>query len=380
MGILFATLVVKFRNVTQDIKSGFLKREISEIFRLRPSNRHWSVPVLAALCVGIPLLIGLALDKFSQSLTVGLAGMVILYLPGQANVVGRMAKLLICSFGFLIAYGVGITFSFNPIASSIAFGVFSMIIHWISLSLRLAPPGNFFFIMLCAIGSGMPFNLGMIPERMGLVAMGTIMACFLALLNSLIFFKPDITADTKHALDGVVVRKDADYIEALIVGFFMFGSLMLAHALNFQKPYWIPTSCLAVMQGATTAHVWRRGFYRVLGTIGGMGLCWVLLLTLKTPVGLVIAIILLQYMVEAIVPRNYILAMLFISPLTILLAETNSHIADPHELIATRVVDVLIGSLLGAIGGWVVHHEKIRYKAVRGINITRRALRKKMNG
>jgi hypothetical protein len=41
---------------------------------------------------------------------------------------------------------------------------------------------------------------------------------------------------------------------------------------------------------------------------------------------------------------------------------------------------VLIGSLLGAIGGWVVHHEKIRYKAVRGIKITRRALRKKMNG
>lgn len=358
-------------------KTSFLKDEAKELFRLKESSRHWSVPVFAALCVGIPLFVGLAIGKFSSALGVSLAGLVILYLPAQANVVGRMVKLLLCSFGFLVAYTIGLAFSFNPIVSCIAFGVFSTIVHWLSLSFKIAPPGNFFFIMLCALASGMPFDLEAIPERIGLVAMGTMLACFLALLNSLIFFKPDIKVEAKRAMDNVVVRKDADYIEALIIGFFMLCSLIPGYLFDLTKPYWIPISCLAVMQGASAAHVWRRGFYRVMGTVIGMAFCGIVLSIFKTPLGICIAIMTFQFIVESIVTRNYTLAVVFITPLTILLAEAGNPIADPAELITARVIDVIIGSLLGGIGGWVVHHEKIRYRAVKGIKLTRLALKRK---
>lgn len=57
-------------------------------------------------------------------------------------------------------------------------------------------------------------------------------------------------------LKEVHFQNDADYVESFIVGFFMFSSLLIGHLCEFSKPYWIPISCLAVMQGATTYHIW----------------------------------------------------------------------------------------------------------------------------
>lgn len=359
-------------------KKEIAKQEFKEIFRLKPSNRHWSIPVLAALCVGIPLFVGLLIDDFSSALSVSLGGLVILYMPTDSNFISRMAKLLMCSFGFMVSYGIGITFSFNPVVSCIAFGIFSAVIHWILLFFKIRPPGNFFFIMLASVASGIPFNIGQIPAGIGLVAMGTILACFLALVCSLILKKPDIIQESRDILNKVSAKKDTDYVEAFIVGFFMFCSMLIGHVFEFQNPYWIPISCIAVMQGATAFHIWRRGFYRIIGTILGMVLCWVILSTLKEPLGLCLAIIVLQFIIESTVTRNYTLAVLFITPLTILLSEAASpSIEMPTELITSRLVDVLIGSFLGAIGGWVIHHQKLRYLAVRRIRITRWAIRKK---
>lgn len=356
----------------------FIKQELKEVFSLKSKNRPWSVPVLASLCVGIPMFVGYIIDAFSSALTVSFAGLVILYMPINSNFVARMSKMLICSFAFLVSYGIGIVFSFNPIISCIVFGVFSAIIHWLSLWLRMGPPGNFFFIMFMALASGMPFDLEKIPERIGLVSIGTMLACFLALVYSLIIRKPDIIKETSGLLKEIRFQKDTDYAESFIVGVFMFCSLLIGHLSGLDKPYWIPISCLAVMQGATTHHIWRRGFYRILGTILGMGLCWIILSTLNDPLGICIAIVILQFIIESTVTRNYTLAVLFITPLTLLLAEAANPLAQsPTELITSRLIDVLIGSLIGAIGGWFVYHEKSRHHVVKIIRITKLVIKKK---
>ncbi len=354
------------------LKKEFAKQELKELFMLKPVNRHWSVPLLAALCVGTPLFIGLLLEEFASALTVSLAGLVILYMPTHSNSVARMATLLICSFGFMVSYGLGVTFSFNPIISSVSFGIFSIIIHWISLLFKVKAPGNFFFIMLASMASGLPFSLEQIPQRIGLIAMGTMLACFFALVYSLIIKKPNILNETKYILDNVSLQKEANYVEAFIVGVFMFLSLLIGHLFALKNPYWIPISCLAVMQGATTYHIWRRGLYRIIGTVLGMALCWLILTNIKSPLGICIAIVLLQFSIESLITRNYTWAVLFITPMTILLSEVGSPIADvPTELIKSRLMDVCIGSILGAAGGWFLYHENLRNQAVKGIRLTR---------
>src|SRR5690606_604359 len=138
-----------------------------------------------------------------------------------------------------------------------------------------------------------------------------------------------------------------------------------------------PISCIAVMQGATALHIWRRGFYRILGTVLGMGLCWIILSTIKHPFLICLTIVVLQFIIESTITRNYTLAVFFITPMTILLLEVGSQIAqNPTELISSRLIDVLIGSAIGAIGGWFVHNEKLRYRAVRRIRLTNIAINK----
>ncbi|MEA5428502.1 FUSC family protein [Arcicella lustrica] len=340
----------------------FLSKEIKAFFKLKKSDRLWHIPVLASLCIGIPLLIGLAFDNVKSGLLASLSGLVILYIPTANSIVSRMATMLICSFGFMVSYAVGLIFSFNPFVSTIVFGIFSTMVYWINLYFKTKPPASFFFIMIASLASGMPHDLSSIPQKIGLIAMGTMLACTLALLYSFLVKRKNHKKDAAIISDLLVKSKYADLVEAMIVGSFMFTSMLIGHVLKLQNPYWIPISCLAVMQGVNLYHIWQRVIHRILGTFLGLGLCWLFLSIVHTPFSICITIIVLQFIIEILIVRHYALAVIFITPMTILLAEAaNPLILNPDLLIATRFLDISIGSLIGAIGGWFVHNEKIRF-------------------
>jgi uncharacterized membrane protein YccC len=83
----------------------------------------------------------------------------------------------------------------------------------------------------------------------------------------------------------------------------------------------------------------------------------------------------LQIIVEFLVVRNYGIAVIFISVLTIFLAESGTALtADPTAMIITRFFDILTGSLVGALGGWLLYHEKLNYLAARQIRKTRHVI------
>jgi hypothetical protein len=347
---------------------GLVAREIKGFFRLRQTERLWHIPVLASLCVGIPLLLGLYFDNLKSGLVASLAGLVILYLPASSTIANRMTMLLICSFGFMISYGVGLIFSFNPIVSAIVLGVFSTTVHWVTLYFKTRPPGSFFFIMVATMASCIPYNLHTIPERLGLMGMGTMLACLLALIYCLLTVKLYPIQKSNSVSTIIMKNKYVNIVEALIIGLFMFGSLMIGRLLKLQNPYWVPISCAAVMQGASLYHIWQRVLHRVLGTYIGFALCWVMLSISKEPLSICISIIVLQFIVEMLVVRHYALAVIFITALTVLLTEAaNPLIQDPNLLVYIRFWDIALGSTLGFVGGWVLYHEKIRYHAVKRI-------------
>lgn len=143
-----------------------------------------------------------------------------------------------------------------------------------------------------------------------------------------------------------------------------------------ENPYWVPISCLAVMQGISTSHVWERVLHRVAGTVVGLGLTW---LVLQIPLHVwqvCLCILILQIIVEFFVVRNYGLAAIFISMLTVFLAEPNITLTShSNSLIEARLVDTLLGSFIGAIGGWVLYHEKFHFYTKKHLIQTRKLVR-----
>ncbi|GEO06328.1 hypothetical protein AAE02nite_39920 [Adhaeribacter aerolatus] len=85
-----------------------------------------------------------------------------------------------------------------------------------------------------------------------------------------------------------------------------------------------------------------------------------------------ISIILLQSVVELLVVRNYGIAVVFITILTIFLAESGETLTNsPNDLIFTRFLDILTGSVIGAVGGWILYNEKLHFITTRQLRKTR---------
>lgn len=352
-----------------------IKREIKALFELKKTERLWHIPVLASLCVGLPLLAGLYFDKLSYGIQACTGGLVILYLPG-GTVANRMITLLACSFGFMFSLAITLCFSFNPIVSSIVLALFAIGVHWVKQYFHMKPPGSFFFIMIASIGSCMPFDLSAIPVRIGLIGMGTMLACLLAFFYSLYITRiyPPKPETLKPA------RNNSDIWESVIMGVFMGISLLIGHLFHLDFPYWLPISCAAVMQGVSQQHIWQRSFQRILGTFIGMGGAWLLLQLHMTPLTVCISILVLQFIIEMLVARHYALAVVFITPMTLLLAEAAGAMSrPPGELISLRFWDITLGSLIGAIGGWLLYHEQVYYHAHRQIRRTRYFISRRKN-
>lgn len=351
-----------------------LQREAKLFFQLKKSERLWHIPVLASVCTGLPLLIGYYLGRLDYGTLACLGGLVILYMP-STTLENRMLTLLVCAFGFIMSFAVGIVFSFNHYLSAAVLGIYAFGVNWLTNYFRLSPPGNFFFIMIASMASCMPFDLLAIPTKIGLLALGTMGGVIFAMLYSLYIVRqhPDKMRDP-----GQRKRHYTNITESVIMGVFVAISLLVGHVSGLDNPYWIPISCLAIMQGLNVVQVGQRSFHRIVGTFIGMGFSWLLLQLNLSTLQICISIIVLQFIIEILVVRHYALAVIFITPLTVFLVELSRGAGiDPNRVIASRFLDIFIGSLIGVVGGWLLHNQKLHQKAERQLRKTRVAILRK---
>lgn len=335
-----------------------IRKDIHSVFAFRKSERHWHIPFLAGISVGIPLLFGYLFDNMPNGVLASTSGLLILYIR-FTPITHRMINLIACSFIFIVSYFVGAIGAFNTWIAPLILGVFVFFLNLIIRYFKVGSPGNFFFILIAALAICQPFDLSSIPERVGIITLGTISTCTLAFIYSLSTMKNYSLADETIVFEKA---KRIDVGESLILALFIGASLMVATIFELENPYWVPVSCAAVMQGATRRHVWERGINRIVGTFIGAGFAWFLLHFHMSALAICITIILLQFVVEVLVVRQYGVAVIFITALTIFLAEGGHAGQAAGQSIYVRFLDIILGCAVGAIGGWILYNNKIRSK------------------
>lgn len=332
---------------------------LQQLFKLNKTDRAWHLPVVAGICIGVPLLLGLLYNDLEAGKLASIGALAILYIQSN-RLVTRMMILMVCGFGFIFSFAIGVVFSFSTWLTPLMLGLYTFGVHYSLNRLELTrPPGNFFFIMVASIAIALPHNSTNITSNIGSVSIGVMIACTIGLFYSILVLK-GIT-DKPNV---VLIQKNlyVNITESIILGITVGFALLIAILLKLENPYWVPISCMAVMQGITTKHIWIRAAQRVLGTFIGLGLTWFILQMNITALGICVSILLLQIIVEFLIVRNYGIAVVFITMLTIFLAEPNINlIGEPDQLITTRFFDILIGSSIGAIGGWMLYHEQIHF-------------------
>lgn len=329
--------------------------------RLRPlitlseQRRPLGFLVVAALAVGLPVLMGAALGHFASSILAGMGGLVILYMC-QTALSHRLTTLAVCSFGFLFSFSFGALTSFDPYLSVLTLALTVFVVTVVCRYYRLPPPGTFFFILVACLSRTLPFELELVAERTGTLLLGCMGATLLGLLYTL--FQGKRGAAVPPPMENSRPDRVALMLEAGMIALFIAGGYLLALLIGLDNPYWVPVSTAAIMQGATFQAVWHRNVHRIVGTVIGMGLVWLIFSFSPGPWVLAGLVMLLSFVIETLVTRNYGLAVIFITPLTVIFADASLATGDTEALVMARLVDIVLGSLIGCIGGWLLNHPR----------------------
>ncbi|MFB5285219.1 FUSC family protein [Peribacillus sp. Hz7] len=160
-------------------------------------------------------------------------------------------------------------------------------------------------------------------------------------------YKPSL----KTIFFGAFDKNSIVFITAVRFGVVTIIAALIAYQFGFTRSYWVPLSCVAVMSGSTIVATYHRAIQRGIGTILGILIASLILAT--HPAGFVIAllILLLTFITELFIVKNYGLAALFFTPNALLMAESTSQSSFSFSYFASaRLIDILIGSVIGLIG------------------------------
>lgn len=334
----------------------YLYEEWKHFVKVNSSDRPFELPLFAALSLGMPLLLGIYWGHLEYGLTASLGGLIFLYIP-NTQIEHRMVYSMACAFGMIFCYAMGLIFHLYPISTAITMSGMAVLVTMICRYYALGPPGSLFFIMAVAIGTFTPLEFERIPHQVGLIAMGCMLAWLLGLIYSLHILR------RRPPLPPSVPKMSFDFViyDSLIIGIFVGISIAIAQFLELDRPYWVPVSCLAVIQGVTFRAAWMRQVHRIIGTCLGLLLTWTLLALHLESVQLCLVMMSLIFTIECLIVRHYGLAVIFITPFTIFLAELGSMGGqEPGLMIRARLVDTALGCVVGILGAVLIHNARLR--------------------
>ncbi|MDD3352040.1 MAG: FUSC family protein [Zoogloea sp.] len=334
-----------------------LRDEWRQLTTVRPSDRPWQMPFAAALATGLPLLVGAWFDRMDYGLVSSLGGLVFLYMP-ETPLHHRMVSLMACAFGMTACYALGVMSHLVPPLMMGVLTFTAILVTMVCRFYRVGIPGSLFFIMAASIGAYSPGSLMEVPLKVGLLAMGCLLACAIAFLYSLHILRLRAPRPVEP-----LPRPTFDFVvfDSVVIGLCVGLSLALAQLLELAKAYWVPVSCLAVIQGMSLRAVWDKQIQRLLGTAIGLIVAWGLLMMPLDKWSISFVMIVLAFVIEVAVVRHYGFATIFITPMTILLAEAATlGEGAVMPLIQARFLDTVLGCATGLLGGVCLHSPGFR--------------------
>ena len=334
-----------------------MRSEWHQLTTVKASDRRWQMPFGAALACGVPLMVGAWFGRLDYGLISSLGGLVFVYMP-RTPLHHRMVWLMACAFGMTACHALGVMSQFFPPLIVLLLAFTTILATMVLRFYGIGPPGSLFFVMAAAIAAYTPGEVLEIPLRVGLFAMGGLLAVLIAFFYSVHILRlqapQPVVAPPVATFDHVV-------FDSVVIGVFVAVSLALAQALQLERPYWVPVSCLAVMQEMSLRAVWNKQLQRIAGTALGLLLSLGLLALPLGHWGVALLMTVLTFLIETLVVRHYGLAVVFITPLTLLLAEASGiGSGSPAIMMQARFFDTALGCVVGLAGGACMHSPGFR--------------------
>ncbi|MFE7707334.1 FUSC family protein [Streptomyces sp. NPDC057486] len=150
----------------------------------------------------------------------------------------------------------------------------------------------------------------------------------------------------------------------IVLGTGLAGGLALL--LGLGHGYWAAISAAAVLHSINVRTAAQRAVQRTLGTVAGLFIALGVLAVRPDPVVLVLVIVLLEFLLEYVVARNYGLGVVFLTPLALLMTDLAAP-APAGTLVQDRALSSLLGIVVGLACGLLVVHGHAAVRAERAL-------------
>ena len=308
------------------------------LLHVRPVRGAHRVALRAGISVLVPLLAVLALDRPGWSVYAVFGAFTSLY--GRNHVhLSRAAMQASAGAALTVSVVLGVlvgtlesrAWLVVPVAAAVAAAgaVLAAAQDW-------HPPGPLFLVFAFGAVASAPHAVSDVPVAAAVAGLSSLFALLVGNMGSFVRRQRSRPARLAHVWSWEPVR----YALAVVLA----GGT--ATAVGIGHPYWAMVAAIAPLSAqGVTAQLVRAG-HRIVGTLLGLLTSAALLAPQLSPYATVLVVAALQIVTELLVGRNYGLALLFITPMALLMGQLAA--ARPTgQLLFDRGVETVIGAVIG---------------------------------
>jgi uncharacterized membrane protein YccC len=218
------------------------------------------------------------------------------------------------------------------------------------------PPGPLFLVFAFGAVASVPHALSDVPVAAGIASGSALFAVLVGNVAGLLRRQRSRPGSRPGRL---APPRPADAVRCAVAVLLAGGA---ATAVDIGHPYWAMVAAVAPLSAPGLSSQLVRAGHRIIGTMLGLLISAVLLAPTLGPLGTVFLVAGLGIVTELVVGRHYGLALVFITPMALLMGQ----LADPRPigpLLFDRGVETVIGA---SIGGLIVLAEQLlRRRALR---------------
>ncbi|MDT0118355.1 FUSC family protein [Microbacterium sp. PRF11] len=315
------------------------------VIRVGPHRGDHRVAVRAVLSVGIPLLVLLALGRLELSVYASFGAFAALY--GRTDLPRLRVRMQAVAGSVLVScmlVGTALSALATPAIASVAVvAVLAAVVTLFAYRAQWHPPGALFAVF--AAGATASFPASGATFLTVLIVGGASVLWSLVVTVAFVLARRGswrLPARTRPPIGEVAWEMTATVgVAALLAG--VIGALLIG-----THWYWAMVGAVAAVGGAHVTARLIRGVQRLVGTLLGVLIAAGLLALDLPPWVVLLVAVALQAGAELFVGRNYGIAMLFITPLALLMVSLASPVA-PEMLLRDRVIETVIGVAVGTI-------------------------------
>ncbi|GAA2171974.1 hypothetical protein GCM10009846_08060 [Agrococcus versicolor] len=316
---------------------------LGESVRVGPAPGAHRVAIRGSLVLLVALSTLLVLDRLDLAIAAAFGAFASLYggrrpAPGRWRTQAWMGALLAscAAVGAVVGATPWRAWLAIPLVAAVA-----GLATWASDRQGWRPPGPFFLVFAAGACASVPFAPADVPLVPLVAAATAATAVLLGALEQVVL--PTRKPAPPHPPRDPRIRWQ---VVRAVVAVAVAGSL--ATAIGGDHPYWAMLAAVVPFAVSHAHGQLARGVQRVVGTVLGLGVAWLLLAADLPPLPTILVAVALQAVVELVIGWNYGIGLVAITPLAMLLV----HLAAPipvDALLTSRLLETVLGVVVGSL-------------------------------